>query len=86
MSVTVNRLTGYSAAPFIETFPGGHPFVEPAGAVRQDAFEPEIDSTTDLHPNGVAVADFDGDGRPDIATANNYSTDAAIAYDTLRRQ
>jgi hypothetical protein len=39
----------------------------------QNSFEEEIDSTTDLHPNGVAISDLDGDGKPDLATPNNYS-------------
>jgi hypothetical protein len=28
---------------------------------------------TDLHPNGIVLIDFDGDGKSDIATPNNYS-------------
>lgn len=73
ISATVNGLTGFSAAPFIVTFAGGQPFSQTVGSSQQDAFEPEIDSSTGLHPNGVAIADFDGDGKPDIAAADNYS-------------
>jgi hypothetical protein len=73
ISVTVNGLTGFSAAPFVVTFAGGQPFSQTLGSSQQDAFEPEIDSSTGLHPNGVAIADFDGDGKPDIAAADNYS-------------
>jgi FG-GAP-like repeat/IPT/TIG domain/FG-GAP repeat len=74
ISVTVNSLTAWAAAPFIVTFPGGQPFAQAAGSMQQDVFEPAVDSPTGLHPNGVAIADFDGDGKPDIATANNFVT------------
>jgi len=85
ISITVNGLTGYSAAPFVVTFPGGQAFVQAGGTRQQDAFEPEIDSSTDLHPNGVAIADFDGDGKPDIATANNFSIAGKPASISLLR-
>ncbi|HTR28750.1 MAG TPA: FG-GAP-like repeat-containing protein [Puia sp.] len=85
LTVTVNGLTGSSALPFIVTFPGGQPFTQLGGSSQQDAFEPEIDSPTDLHPNIVAVADFDGDGKPDIATANNYSTTGQLASISILR-
>src|ERR1700744_1642079 len=73
VSVTVNSLTGYSSLPFVITFPGGKDLAQNIDN-SEDSFQPEIDSTVDLHPNGVAIADFDGDGKPDVATANNYST------------
>ncbi len=85
LTVTVNGLTGSSALPFIVTFPGGQPFTQLAGTSQQDAFEPEIDSPTDLHPNMVAIADFDGDGKPDLATANNYSTTGQPASISILR-
>lgn len=66
ITITVNGLTAYSATPFVLTFPAGKP-------IYVTSFAPKIDSLTDLHPNGLAIADYDGDGKPDIATANNYS-------------
>jgi hypothetical protein len=73
ISVSVGKLTGFSAAPFIVTFPGGQPFTALTGTSEQGAFDPEIDSSCGLHPNAVAVADFDGDGKLDVAAADNYS-------------
>jgi len=66
ITVTTNGLTGYSNLPFVVTFSGGT-------NITPQNYSSKIDSTTDLHPNGVAAADFDGDGKPDLATPNNYS-------------
>jgi hypothetical protein len=66
ITVTVNGLTAYSFKPFIVTYSGG-------GSFNSTTFGPKNDFTTDLHPNGVVVADIDGDGKPDVATPNNYS-------------
>jgi hypothetical protein len=66
ITVTVSGVTGYSSKPFILTFSGG-------GVINPSSFADRIDFTTDLHPNDITVRDFDGDGKPDIATANNYS-------------
>ncbi|HZE84832.1 MAG TPA: FG-GAP-like repeat-containing protein [Puia sp.] len=84
ITITVNGLTAYSARPFLVTFPGGKPIYQNID-MTQNSFEREIDSLTDLHPNGVAIADLDGDGRPDIATANNYSTSGQPASVSVLR-
>lgn len=72
ISVTVNGLTGYSLKPFIVTFPNGTPLYQYSNQV-QNSFVNVGDSTTDLHPREAVVSDFDGDGKPDIATANIFS-------------
>jgi hypothetical protein len=72
ISVSVNRLTAYSNKPFLVTFTGG-------STITTSSFDEPSDHSTDLHPNGMAVADFDGDGKPDIATPNNYSTNGSPA-------
>lgn len=71
-SVTVNKLTAFASKPFIVTFPDAQNMLEVQYQV-QNTFDALIDSATDYHPNGIAIADFDNDGNPDVATANNYS-------------
>jgi hypothetical protein len=78
ITVTTGGLTGYSARQFIATFTGG-------GQINSSCFSDRIDSTTDLHPNGIAIIDFDGDGKPDIATPNNYSTSGQPASISILR-
>jgi hypothetical protein len=35
-------------------------------------FQPHADYATNVFPNWVAVGDFNGDGKPDLVTANSY--------------
>ena len=84
ITVTVNSLTAYSAKPFVVTFPGGAAMTQNPDQ-SQNSFEEEIDSTTDLHPNGVAISDLDGDGKPDLATPNNYSITGSPASISILR-
>ena len=78
LTVTVNGLTAYSQKPFIVTFPI-------SSDISSNSFAQSIDSTTDLHPNDLVMADFDGDGKPDLATANNYSTAGSLASVSVLR-
>ena len=47
-------------------------------------FDPAIEIKLDgpAGPYGVLVGDFDGDGKPDFATANNISEDLAVRLST----
>jgi hypothetical protein len=77
ISVTVNGLTAFSALPFNVTFSNG-------GDINPGSFENRVDFLTDLHPNSVAVSDLDGDGKPDLATANNYASGNVSSISVLR--
>lgn len=60
ISVTTSQLTAYSSKSFIPTFAGG-------GTLDAHSFALHIDSLTGNTPYSSFIADFDGDGRPDIA-------------------
>jgi hypothetical protein len=66
ITVTVNGFTAFSTRPFTVTFNGG-------GNISPVTFTDFTQFTADLHPNGLAMTDFDGDGKTDLATPNNFS-------------
>jgi len=77
ITVTVGGLTAYSTTAFVVSFPNGF-------TITSSSFEPKTDHTTDLHPNDIAIADFDGDGKPDMVTANNYISGVLSSISVLR--
>ncbi|MDB5253355.1 MAG: cell surface receptor domain protein [Flaviaesturariibacter sp.] len=77
-SVTVSGLTGWASKPFSVTFPG-------APTLSPTSLAPKTSLDVGLHPNGVAEADFDGDGRTDLATPNNFSTTGQPASVSIAR-
>jgi hypothetical protein len=53
----------------------------PPGAASP-SFAPRVDVPTGAAPIGIAVADFDGDGRPDLAIANANAHTVSIFINT----
>ena len=45
-----------------------------SGTITTGSFAVKVDFATGTYPNGVAIGDLDGDGRPDVVTANNANT------------
>jgi len=63
VTVTTNGFTASSSSPFIVTFDDG-------GSVVPLHFSPNVDYPASVTPWGTAIADFDDDGKPDIAETN----------------
>ncbi|MEG3960451.1 FG-GAP-like repeat-containing protein, partial [Microcoleus sp. herbarium2] len=45
-------------------------------------FAPKVDFTTSNSPNFVSISDINGDGKPDLATANTNGNNASILLNT----
>lgn len=72
ISVTTYLLTGWSANPFVVTFPGiGNQFTP-------ISFAPHADTACGDSPQSVAIGDLDGDGKPDLAIANSNGQTVSI--------
>ncbi|MFY8127671.1 MAG: FG-GAP-like repeat-containing protein, partial [Chitinophagaceae bacterium] len=52
------------------------------GTINSGSFATRVDFTTGTNPNGLCVADFDGDSKPDIAVANYSSNTISIFRNT----
>lgn len=77
ITVTISGSTAYSSRPFLTTFTGG-------GQISSSSFGIRQDFTTDIRPNAIALSDFDGDGKIDVATANNHSNAGLASVSILR--
>jgi hypothetical protein len=71
MTVDVSGLTAFDYNPFITTFSDPGQFVAAA-------FASKIAVPAGQGPTGIASADFDGDGRPDVVVADGDSTNIEV--------
>lgn len=75
ISVTVGGLTAYSSARFLPTFAG-------AGTIVPTSFAAHLDFTSGTSPEFLAIGDFDGDGKLDLATAATGSNAVSVFRNT----
>ncbi|MES2061786.1 MAG: FG-GAP-like repeat-containing protein [Bacteroidota bacterium] len=61
---TATKLTGYSSIPFVQSF-------SPATSVGSYTFDPAVSFDAGENPYSVAICDLDGDGKPDLLSANS---------------
>src|SRR5207237_263505 len=52
------------------------------GEINANSFASRVDFATGSQPQGVAVADLDGDGRPDILVANTGDGTVSLLRNT----
>ena len=68
-----NGLAAAASQPFIKTF------TSPFGSeITSNFYLPRTDFTTAYNPYGVAIGDLNGDGKPDLATANFVSSTITV--------
>ncbi len=48
------------------------------GTLNTNSFGPEVDIPAGNTPSAIAVADLDGDGQPDLVTANQQDNDVSV--------
>lgn len=71
VTVTRNGFIAYSSQPFYVTFPGSNTF-------KTTSFDPKTDYGTGNYPRGMTSADFDDDGKADIAVVNGNSSTISV--------
>jgi len=69
-----NEFPGFSVSVFRN--------VTTAGVINLSSFDAKVDYTVGNNPNVVSVGDFDGDGKPDMAVANNTGFTVSVLRNT----
>lgn len=76
ISVTLNGLTKYSAAPFKITFPGA------AVNLLAKDLQPQSGIPTGVHAYKLASGDLDGDGKTDLVVTNSGANNFSVLRNT----
>jgi photosystem II stability/assembly factor-like uncharacterized protein len=53
-----------------------------SGSITTSSFAPKVDFVTGASPVSVSIGDLDGDGKPDLAVANNVSNTVSVLRNT----
>jgi FG-GAP-like repeat/IPT/TIG domain len=56
--------------------------VSVTGIIDASSFANEVEFNVGNHPVSISIGDLDGDGKPDLATANQYSSDISLLRNT----
>ena len=72
VTVTNNRLTGYSQLPFNVTFAGG------GYAFNVPSFSSKTNFFGGYNPRSISIVDLNGDGKPDVFETNQGDSTAGI--------
>ncbi|WP_207512571.1 FG-GAP-like repeat-containing protein [Longitalea luteola] len=78
ITVSTNNLTAYSTLPFVVTGTSsevGVPF-------SSTSFVPKQDITTSYYPHGLALGDFNLDGKPDLVVSKGSSATVSVLTNT----
>ena len=76
ITVTTNRLTGYSRLPFNVTYANGDPVID------STSFAPVANLTGTNNPRAVTLADLNSDGKLDLFVTSQVSNAAAVYTNT----
>lgn len=77
ITVTTNNLTGYSTLPFVVAGNGGG-----GTPITAASFMPGQNVATGNYPHGVALGDFNQDGKADLVVAKGSSTTVSVLTNT----
>src|ERR1700730_16583789 len=78
--LSLTRFSRVLALSLLVVLLGG--LLKPEAAVQPVSFGAKTDFGTGARPNSVAVGDFNRDGKPDLAVANNNSDTVSILLGT----
>ena len=76
ITVTVNTLTAESDVFFLPKF------TATVSGISTSTFATKVDFSVGTTPRGAAIGDIDGDGKPDLATANSAATTVSVLRNT----
>ena len=75
ITVLTSGLLAYSSKPFLVTFNG-------VSGIDATSFAAKADFTTGTSPRSVSIGDLDGDGKADLAVANQVSNTVSVFRNT----